>query len=62
MRYPSFMKILIENVGPFDWRLGPGKLGHKNAKTPPLVTAPKRTPNPTLKIFFDSKLLDLLNP
>jgi len=39
-------------VGPFDWRLGPGKVGHQNAKTPPLVTPPKKTPNPKLKNFF----------
>jgi len=53
---------LGQNVGPFDGRPGPGKVGHKNAKSPPLVTLPKRTPNPKLKIFFDSELLDLLNP
>jgi len=35
-----------------DWRLGPGKVGHKNAKTLPLVKPPKRTPNPKLKNFF----------
>jgi len=28
---------LVQNVGPFDWRLGPGKVGRKNAKTPPLM-------------------------
>jgi len=39
-------KYLIENVAPFDWRLGPGKVGHKNAKTPPLVTPPQENPQP----------------
>jgi len=35
---------LIENVGPFDWRLEPGKVGHKIAKTLPLVTPPQENP------------------
>jgi len=30
-----------QNVGPFDRRPGPGKIGHKNAKAPPLVTSPQ---------------------
>jgi len=29
-------KYLGQNVGPFDGRPGPGKVGHKNAKTPHL--------------------------
>jgi len=49
-------------VGPFDGRPGQCKVGHKNVKTPQLWHPPKRTPNPKLKIFFDSELLDLLNP
>jgi len=39
-------------VGPLDGRPGPCKVGHKNAKTPPLVTGPQENPNPKLKIFF----------
>jgi len=39
-------------VGPFDGRPGPGKVGHKNAKTPPLVTFPQETLNPILKTIF----------
>ena len=39
-------------MGPFDWRLGPGKVGHKNAKTPPLVTAPQENPEPKTENFF----------
>jgi len=34
-----------------DWRLGPGKAGHKNAKRPPLVTS-SRDVSRTAKIFF----------
>ena len=41
---PVSKKYLIENMGPFDWRLGPGKVGHKNAKTPPLVTPTQENP------------------
>jgi len=52
---------LGQNVGPFDGRPGPGKVGHKNAKTPPFVTTPQKKTNPKLK-FFVSELLDLLNP
>jgi len=55
-------KHMGQNVGPFYGRPGPGKVGHKNAKTPPLVTSPKRIPNPKLKNFFYLELLDLLNP
>ena len=44
-------------------RPGSGKEGHKNAKTPPIVTTPQENPKPkTEKFFFDSELLDLLNP
>jgi len=39
-------------VGPFDGRPGPRKVGHKNAKTPPFVTAPQENPNPKTEIFF----------
>jgi len=48
-------------VGPFDGRPGTGKVGHKNAKTPPLVTPPQENPKPKTE-NFDSDLLDLLNP
>ena len=34
-----------QKIGSLDWRLGPGKVGHKNAN-PPLLVTPKRTPNP----------------
>jgi len=50
-------------VGPFDGRPGPGKVGHKNAKTLTLVTSPQENPKPkTEKKIFDLELLDLLNP
>jgi len=39
-------------VGPFDVRPGPGKVGHKNAKTPPLMTPPQENPNLKLKNIF----------
>ena len=39
-------------MGPFDGRPGPRKVGHKNAKTPPFVTAPQENPNPKTEIFF----------
>jgi len=53
---------LDQKVGPFDGRPGPGIVGHKNAKTPPLVTSPQEIPKPkTENLFFDSELLDLLN-
>jgi len=42
---------LGQNVEPFDCRPGPGKKGHKNAKTFPHVTSPQE--NPKLKnVFF----------
>jgi len=54
---------LGQNVGSFDGRPGPGKKGHKNAKTLSLVTPPQENPKPkTENIFIDSELLDLLNP
>jgi len=53
---------LGQNAGQIEGRPRPGKVGHKNAETPPLVTHPKRTPNPKLKIFFDSELEELVNP
>jgi len=39
-------------VGPFDGRPGPGKVGHKNTKTPPLVMPPQENPKPKTEIFF----------
>jgi len=52
-----------QNVGPFDGCLGPGKVGYKNAKTPPIVTPPQEnTKSKTEKVVLDSELLDLLNP
>ena len=52
-----------QNEGPFDGRRGPGKVGHKNAKTPPLVTPPQKNPKTKTENFsFDLELLDLLNP
>jgi len=39
-------------VDPFDGRPGPGKVGHKNAKTPPLVTSPQENPKPKTEYFF----------
>jgi len=45
-------KYLGQNVGPFDGHPRPGKVGHKNAKTPPLVTAPQENPKPKTENFF----------
>jgi len=42
---------LSQKIGILDWRLGPSKVGHKNAKTPPLVTSPRDVPR-TEKFFF----------
>jgi len=42
-------------VGPFDGRPGPGKVGHKNVKTPPLVTPPEENPKPKTENFFLSR-------
>ena len=39
-------------MGPFDGCLGPGKVGHKNAKTPPLVTPPPKNHKPKTENFF----------
>jgi len=39
-------------VGPFDGRPWPFKVGHKNAKTPPLVTPPQENPKPKTENFF----------
>jgi len=39
-------------VSLFDGRPGPGKVGHKNAKTPPLVTLPQKNPKPKTENFF----------
>jgi len=44
-------KNLSEKIGSLHWRLGPGKAGHKNAKTPPLVTSLRGVPRPE-NIFF----------
>jgi len=53
---------LGQNVGPINWRPGPSKVGHKNTKTPSLVTPPQENPKPKTETFFDSELEDLLNP
>jgi len=42
-------KNMRQNIGPLDWHPEPGNVG---PKTSPLVTPPKRTPNPKLKFFF----------
>jgi len=39
-------------VGPFDGRPGPDKVGHENAKTPPLVTPPQENHKPKTEDFF----------
>jgi len=43
---------LGQNVGPFHGRPGPGKVGHKNAKTPPLVMSPQENPKPKIEFFL----------
>ena len=45
-------KYLGQNVGPFDGRPGPVKIGHKNAKTSPLVTFPQENSKPKTENFF----------
>jgi len=45
-------KYLGQNVGPFHGRPGPRKVGHKNAKTPPLVTSPQENPKLKTEHFF----------
>ena len=55
-------KHLGQNVGPIDGRPRPSKLGHKNPKTLHLWRPPKRTLTQNWNFFFDSELLDLLNP
>jgi len=52
---------LRQNIGSLDWRPGPGKVGNKNAKTPPLVTSLQENHKPKTD-FFESGLADLLNP
>jgi len=52
---------LSQKIGSLDWGLGPGKVGHKNAKTPPLATSPRGVSRQE-KNFFNTKLEDLLNP
>jgi len=42
---------LGQNVGPFDGRPGPGKVGHKNKKKT-LVTPPQENPKPKTENFF----------
>ena len=37
---------------PIEGRPGPGKVGHKNAKTPPLVTPPQKNPKPKTENSF----------
>ena len=39
-----------------DWRLGPGKVGNKNAKTPPFVMSPRGVIKPEKKLFVQSEL------
>jgi len=46
------LKNLGQKFCPLDWRPGPGKVGHKNAKTPHLWRHFKRTPIPKLKKNF----------
>jgi len=55
-------KNLGQKIGLFVWRLEPGKVGHKIAKTLPLVTPPQENSKQKLKKFFQSKREDLLNP
>jgi len=43
---------LSQQIDSLDWRLRPGKVGQKNAKTPPFVTSSQRTPNPKRNYFF----------
>jgi len=38
-------------MGPFDRRPRPGKVGLKNAKTPPHVTLPQKNPKPKTEKF-----------
>jgi len=54
-------KNLTKKIGSLDWRLGPGEVGHENAKTHPLVTSPRFVPRPE-KNIFQLELEDLLNP
>jgi len=49
-----------KKIDSLDCCLRPGKVGHKNAKTPLFVTSPRGVPRPE-KNFFDSELEDLLN-
>ena len=44
-------------MGPLDGRPGQCNVGHKNAKTTPLVTPPQENPKTEI-FFFDSELLD----
>jgi len=49
--------------GPLGQRLGPGKDGQNNTKTPLLVTFPSENLKPKMKkVFFRCQLEDLLNP
>jgi len=48
-------KNLRPNIGPLDWCPRPGKVGHKNAETPPLVTSPQENPKPKTEKFFMSR-------
>jgi len=43
---------LGQNVGPFAWRPGPGKVGHKTLKHPHLWRPPQENPKPKTEKFF----------
>jgi len=44
---------LSENIASLVCRLGPGKVGLKNPKTPPLlVTFPQENPKPKIEMLF----------
>ena len=56
-------KILSQNNVPMDCGAGPGKGGHKKAKTPPLAAVSPANHKPKTKIdFFRFQAIDLLNP
>jgi len=46
-----YKQSLSQKIGSLDWRLGPSKVGHKNAKTPPFVTSSRDVPR-TANFFF----------
>jgi len=45
-------KHLSQKNGSLAWCLWPGNGGHKNAKTPPLVTSPQENPKPKTEYFI----------